>query len=443
MKDQQKKMDEFYSVAGDTPYLQVLETVQRYMTGVENTEEMDVWQYKKHIQTCITTRGLKCWGASTLSQLVDRLYNSMREYDLLTDYLTPEVYTRMGIEEIYGRWNCIYMKTKKGKIRLTETFPSAEHARAIFNRITSGYNQQINEGTPIALGEFRPNIRASFTGTPVTSKEMGIEFNIRIVHGSAMTRELLLESGTFHPRALDFLELCIRYGANICIAGATGSGKTGTMYYLLSTVARDATKRIGTIEIESREFDLLQLDENGVPLNDVFSWVTRSSDDSRYNIPANKLVETILRFTPDIIGLGEMRNEEALAVSELALTGHGAITTLHAASAQAAYSRIVDLCKKAGSSYNDATLFRRAIRAFPIIVFQERLADGRRRVLSIVEGVGYADEDADVKPLFRFEIEDNTAGKVLGKHVQTGQISRELRQTLLQHGASRKELEGF
>ena len=138
-----------------------------------------------------------------------------------------------------------------------------------------------------------------------------------------------------------------------------------------------------------------------------------------------------------------MRNEEALAVSELALTGHGAITTLHAASAQAAYSRIVDLCKKAGSSYNDATLFRRAIRAFPIIVFQERLADGRRRVLSIVEGVGYADEDADVKPLFRFEIEDNTAGKVLGKHVQTGQISRELRQTLLQHGASRKELEGF
>lgn len=223
MKEQRKKMDEFYSVEGDTPYLQVLETVQRYMTGVENTEEMDAWKYKKHIQTCITTRGLKCREASTLSRLVDRLYNSMREYDLLTDYLTPEVYTRMGIEEIYGRWDCIYMKTKKGKIRLAETFPSAEHARAIFNRITSGYNQQINEGTPIALGEFRPNIRASFVGSPITSKEMGTEFNIRIVHGSAMTRELLLESGTFHPKALDFLELCIRYGANICIAGATGS----------------------------------------------------------------------------------------------------------------------------------------------------------------------------------------------------------------------------
>ena len=76
---------------------------------------------------------------------------------------------------------------------------------------------------------------------------------------------------------------------------------------LPSTVAKDAAKRIGTIEIESREFDLLRRDENGAPLNDVFSWVTRSSDDSRYNIPANKLVETILRFTPDIIGLGEMR----------------------------------------------------------------------------------------------------------------------------------------
>lgn len=444
-------VDRIYSVKGEGSYLDVLQAVQEYMKHVNgfNTDELtdaEVMQYKKHIESCITTQKLKCNEVDTLSGLIDRLYNTMVLYDVLTEYLKPETYTVQGIEEIYGRWDCIYLLSKQGKVRLKEKFPSAEIALDIFQRIVQRFNCTLNEGTPLALGEFCPNVRASFAAPPITSPKYGTEFNIRIVHGSSMTRDLLIGTRTVSEKGLDFLELCVKHSVSICISGATGSGKTGTMYYLLSTVTQDKTYRVGTIEIESREFDLIKYGVNDERVNDVFHWVTRSSEDDRYNISANDLVETVLRFKPDIVGIGEMRNKEALIACELATTGHGVVTTTHCDSAAKTPSRILQLCKKGGSNYDDGTLMKLIADAFPIIVYQRLEMDGRsRKIYEIAEC--FCDKDGTVKVnnLFEYIVTDNQVNTktTIGAFKQVGTISEALRQRLLRNGAPMSEINKY
>ena len=444
-------IDSFYNVQGESAYLDVLNFVQEYMAkntsfDTDNMTKDDVFRYKKHIETCITTNQLKCKGFDTLSHLVEQLYNSMTQYDILTEYLKPEVYNTDGIEEIYGRWNCIYILAKNKKKRLKEKFPSVESCKDILNRISNKFNFNINEGTPTALGEFAPNIRASIVSSPITSKELGPEFNIRIVHGSKMKRELLLDGGTIDEYGLRFLELCIEHKINICVAGATGSGKTGTMYYLLSHITKDDTYRVGTIEIESREFNLIKYDKNGDCINDVFHWVTRSSDDERYNVSANDLVEIVLRFKPRTIGIGEMRNREALMTCEIANTGHGVITTIHSDNAQSTYSRIVSLCKKAGANYDDQTLYEMAMAAFPIIVYQQQNEKtGARTIYDIAEGIEYKERKVVVNPLVKYVVEDTveSSGETIGSFQHVGNISDNLRKKFLNKRCSRAKLNGF
>ena len=444
-------LDVIYNVHGDAPYAEVLSIVQEHMASIEgfDTEKMsadDVFRYKKHIADCIRQKGLKCKEANTLSELQERLYNSMVKYDVLTRYLQPEVYNELGIEEIYGRWNCIYILAKNTKVKMPEKFPSLEHCKNILNRISRGFDRNINKGTPVALGELAANIRASIVSNPISSDDMGPEFNIRIVHGSKMQRKLLLKGNTINEAGLRFLELCIRYKVNICIAGATGSGKTGTMYYLLSHMTQDSTYRVGTIEIESREFNLVLYDDNGECVNDVFHWVTRQSDDERYNITANDLVEKVLRFKPDIVGVGEMRNREALMTCELAITGHGVITTIHASSAHDTYDRIVTLCKKSGIQYDDKTLYQLALQAFPIIVFQhQNKKTGARRIFEIAEGIEYKDGKVITNPLIKYVVTDTQekTGLTVGTFHTIGQISDKLRQTLIDQGCTRADIADY
>lgn len=451
------QLDDIYDIKGNQSYLEVLEVVQKEMSEIVTRNKLDVkelsneevFRYKKHIENCIREHHLKCSETTKISDLVERLYNTMTQYDVLTEYLKPEVYNELGIEEIYGRWNCIYLKTKKGKIRLKEKFPSAQIADNIFSRITQHFNSNsnLNEGTPIVLGEFKPNIRATFITYPITSFALGAEFVIRIVHGSKMTRDLLLETETISKEGLEFLEMCIAHKIGIIIAGGTGSGKTGTMTYLLSKVTKDDTYRVGTNEIECREFDLIRYNEHGECINDVYHWVTRSSDDPKYNITANKLVETNLRATPDIIAIGEMRNSEALMACEMAITGHGVITSIHAKNAANTPMRMVSLMRKAeeAAGMDNTYLLELARQAFPIIVYQKKGLDNSRKIYQIAEFVEVQNGKPVVKNIFEFVVQDTQEDSKLtiGEFRKVGRISDELRMQLRWNFVPNSEIDKY
>lgn len=316
---------------------------------------------------------------------------------------------------------------------------SPQHAIDVITRMLRHSGMVIDDAKPVALGHIAKNIRIAVFKTPVLDEEVGISCSIRIVSFSKLTRHnLVKEYETIPEDALCFLECCMRYGVSICIAGATGSGKTGTAGYLLSVVSRDDKNRILTVEEGSREFSLVLRDESGRVINDVVHLLTRPSENEKQNISQDFLLENILRYHPDIIGVGEMRSHEAITAAEASLTDHTVITTTHCRSAAGAYKRMVTLAKKKSHSPDD-TLYDQMVEAFPIIVYQKKFADGSRKIAEIIEGERYADGKLHYRSLWQYILTDNYTDEsgqkqIVGHFEKKQTISDTLRQRLIDYG---------
>ena len=246
---------------------------------------------KDSIDTFILDNNYKCTTIETREELVAKLFDSMVRYDFLTKYILDDVYIiENGIEEINANaWNEIYITDKNGVHRSEDSFCSPEQALTIMTAIATRLDKTLNEGTPTFLGEIRKNIRIACAGVPVVSPEKVVTFSIRIVSLKDLTRKDLVDFNTYSDDELTLLETLVKNGVSVLFAGATNSGKTASMNYLLTMLTQDEKIRTGTIEIEAREFDLPEYDENGVVKNNTFSWVTRESNDPEKNVDANDL----------------------------------------------------------------------------------------------------------------------------------------------------------
>ncbi len=443
--------DYLFSVQGHTPYRDVLQKVQQYMSkeyadlfSKQELTKEDTFLIKKNIENYLIQASINCNESKNLTELTDRLYKDMVLYSFLTDYLSPEKVEELGLEEInVDSWECIFLQTSKsGKIRLEEQFLSPQHAVDVITRMLRHSGMVIDDAKPVALGHIAKNVRIAVFKTPVLDEEIGVSCSIRIVSFSKLTRHnLVKEYETIPEIALDFLESCMRYGVSVCVAGETGSGKTGTVGYLLSSISADADMRVLTVEEGSREFDLIRRDESGRVMNDVVHLLTRPSEIEKQNISQDYLLENILRYDPDIIGVGEMRSHEAITAAEASRTGHTVATTTHSYSAPDTYERLVELAQKVSRASEDA-LYRKMIGAFPIIVYQEKLTDGSRKVTEIIEGESYKNGELQYRTLWSYEITDNyidenNQPKVVGSFIEGEKISDRLRSRLIKKGMAK------
>ncbi len=114
----------------------------------------------------------------------------------------------------------------------------------------------------------------------------------------------------------------------ILITGPTGSGKSTTLYSFLKNI--DSTSNnITTVEdpVEYNSFGI-----NQIQVND------------KVGLTFAKALRSILRQDPDVILLGEIRDNETAAISvQAAMTGHLLLSTLHTNNAAAAIPRLMDM----------------------------------------------------------------------------------------------------
>jgi type IV pilus assembly protein PilB len=156
-------------------------------------------------------------------------------------------------------------------------------------------------------------------------------------HGEKVTLRILnqseapesLEALDMWPRSRDLLQHAISqpYGA-VVVVGPTGSGKTTTLYACLQQL-NTPDKSLTTIEdpVEYRAPGLDQIEVN-----------------PRAGLTFASGLRTILRSDPDILLVGEIRDEETAQIAfRAAMTGHLVLTTLHAQTAAAAIQRLLDI----------------------------------------------------------------------------------------------------
>src|SRR5206468_7341096 len=151
----------------------------------------------------------------------------------------------------------------------------------------------------------------------------------------------------------------------------TGSGKTTTLNVLSSFIPTD--ERIITIE-DAAELQLRQ--EHVVTLES-----RPPNIEGRGAIPIRELVKNCLRMRPDRIIVGEVRSGEALDMLQAMNTGHdGSLTTAHANTPRENLSRVETMVLMAGMDLPVRAIREQISKAIDLIVQQERLQDGTRKV---------------------------------------------------------------
>lgn len=431
----------------EKPYDELLAEVQTYITDNHAKEVTAEGEEAERMMKILVGRYLDSSKVKvkgyTKEQLVTRLYEDMAGFSFLRKWIYKE-----GVEEInINSYNDIEVILSGGRsMKIPDKFASPSQAIDVMRRMLSTCGMVIDDTMPSVLGHIDKNIRISVDKTPLVDPEVGVNASIRIVNQQSVTSDKLLKSGSATGAMLDFLTSCVRYGVSVCIAGATGSGKTTIMAWLLSTVPDN--RRLITIEDGSREFNLVKRDKDGNILNSVCHLLTRPNEKPELNIDQDFLLERVLRKHPNVIGVGEIRAAaECMSVAEASRTGHTCMTTIHSNSGVSSYRRMMTLAKRKFAMADDV-LMQIMVEAFPVVVYTKQLDDGSRKIMEIIEGEDFADGKVKYRTLFRYDVSDNTFdmegnASIIGRHVQVSNISEELRKRMLENGISAKELDKF
>jgi pilus assembly protein CpaF len=240
---------------------------------------------------------------------------------------------------------------------------------------------------------------------------IGPTLTIRKFSKVPITLEQLVQFGTVTQEALQFLKACVEARINIVISGGTGSGKTTFLNILSSFIPSD--ERILTIE-NAAELQLRQ--EHVVTLES-----RPPNIEGRGEITIRNLVVNALRMRPDRIIVGEIRDDAALDMLQAMNTGHdGSMTTLHSNSPRDSLSRLETMTMMAGMELPVRAIREQVSSAIDLIVHQERMRDGSRKVVYITEVSGMEGDVITTTDLFVFEQTGIENGKVLGHMRPTG-----------------------
>ena len=169
-----------------------------------------------------------------------------------------------------------------------------------------------------------------------------------------------------------FLREAMRRRVSMMISGGTGSGKTTFLNAVMQEIPSD--ERIVTIEDTP---ELMPPQDNHVRL------IASRGNQSIARIDPRHLVEASLRMRPDRLLLGEVRGSEALDFLQAINTGHpGSLSTVHANSPRAAYTRLALLVMQnhGGIGLSKAEIIETLRTTLPLVV-QPGRRDGRPGVV--------------------------------------------------------------
>lgn len=202
-------------------------------------------------------------------------------------------------------------------------------APALILRLKLMANLDISEKRLPQDGRFHINVKGQSVDIRMSTMpvQYGESVVMRLLNQSAGVRKLE-ESGIPDDLLVRLRRQLHRPHGMILVTGPTGSGKTTTLYGAL-TELNEAGKKIITAED---------------PVEYRISRVNQVQVNSKINLSFATLLRTFLRQDPDIILIGEMRDQETVEIGlRAALTGHLVLSTLHTNDAVDSALRLIDM----------------------------------------------------------------------------------------------------
>jgi type IV secretion system protein VirB11 len=162
----------------------------------------------------------------------------------------------------------------------------------------------------------------------------------------------------------------INDGSPILISGATATGKTTFLNHMLTLI--DQNSRVITVE-DAREIRVPQA-------NRVHFVLSRTEQTNDFNYA--RLLDLVVRMTPDVIIGGEISTDNASVLWEMLGTGHDHFyTTIHAESAEAAYAAFADRILHTQPAYDRTDLINEMKKKIRVVQLSR---DGALRAVTEV-----------------------------------------------------------
>lgn len=314
------------------------------------------------------------------------LFNAFRKLDILQELIEDEEITEIminGTQPIFIERNGrIYETDKK--------FLSKGKLEDVVQQMVAGCNRVVNEATPIVDARLEDGSRVNVVLPPVALN--GPIVTIRKFPKSRITMETMIDTGSIGKEAAAMLIQAVKAKYNIFISGGTGSGKTTFLNVLSDFIPKE--ERIITIE------DSAELQITGIP-NLVRLEARNANVEGTGEINIRDLIRTALRMRPERIIVGEVRGEEALDMM----------------------SRLSTMVLM-GIKLPLEAVMRQIASGIDILVHLGRLRDKSRKVLEIMEVLGYEKGEIRLQPLFSFQETGSKDGKIQGEWVKRSTLTR-------------------
>src|ERR1700674_976919 len=293
--------------------------------------------------------------------------------------------------------DAVYVE-RDGKVLLTDRrFDDENHLLGAISALVATAGRRIDFSEPVLEARLPDGSRLTVVLPPVAVD--GPMLTIRKFAASPYGIDDLIRFGSLSLEAAAFLRASVMARANLLISGGSSSGKTTLLNALATAIPED--ERIVTIE-EAAELRL--------PQGHVCRLECIQAGEKTMTV--RQLVRHAVRMRPDRLIVGEVRGGEALDMLQAMNTGHdGAMSTIHANSPRDALSRMETLVLMAGLDLPVRAIRQQVRGAINLVVHVGRLADGRRKVLSIAELTGLDDQTIALQELFVSE----TGGAAQGR----------------------------
>ena len=332
-------------------------------------------------------------------KLSKELFYAIRKLDMLQELVDDPTITEIMVNGT----ECVFVEKNGRLLKWENTFESKEKLEDVIQQIVAACNRVVNESTPIVDARLENGSRVNVVLPPVALN--GPILTIRRFPEKAIEMEDLIGLGTITREASVFLEKLVRAKYNILISGGTGSGKTTFLNALSNYIPKD--ERIITIE-DSAELQIQGI-QNLVRLE------TRNANvEDCKEITIRDLIKSSLRMRPDRVIVGEVRGGEAIDMLQCLNTGHdGSLSTGHANSGQDLLCRLETMVLM-GIDLPVSAIQRQIAAGVDIIVHLGRLRDKTRKVLEIIEILGYEEGEIKTNLLYQYQENGEEGGKITG-----------------------------
>ncbi|WP_233245691.1 GspE/PulE family protein [Marinicauda salina] len=255
-------------------------------------------------------------SAAPVIRLVDRLITEAAETRASDIHIEP------GAREAVVRRRIDGVLRETGRLAVTQALAAISRIKVLADLDIAEHRRPQDGRMSFPVAGRSIDLRVSVVPT-----DHGESLVVRLLDPDAGLRDL--ESLGFSETMTDISRRCLaRPNGILLVTGPTGSGKTTTLYAFLRHLA-DGERKILTIED---------------PIEYRLAGISQSQVSPAIGLDFAGALRSFLRHDPDVIMVGEIRDEEtARTAVQAALTGHLVLSTLHTNDAPGAVTRLNDM----------------------------------------------------------------------------------------------------